>query len=272
MTLDLWVGLAVLAGLFVAEGVRPYYQARDRRYVHGARNLALGIASGVVGAAPAPLLLWALRLGSEQGWGLCPRLDPGGLGGALISLLLFDLWMYAWHRANHRIPFLWRFHRVHHTDPAMDCTTALRFHPGEILLSGLANLPVIVALGMSLETLVLYKAIMVAVILFHHSNLAVPARLERGLRRLIVPPSMHRVHHSAIRIETDSNYGTIFSFWDRLFGSLRVREDTQLIRFGIGRFAGDAWQRPLRLLAIPFLAELPPGPPPGTRAAPAYRP
>ena len=274
MTLDLWVGLAVLAGLFVAEGVLPYYQARDRRYVHGARNLGLAIASGLVGAALAPLVPVALSFGSEQGWGLCPRLDLGGLGCAAISFLLFDLWMYAWHRANHRVPFLWRLHRVHHTDPAMDCTTALRFHPGEILLSGLANLPVIVALGMSLETFVLYKSVMVAVILLHHSNLAVPVRIDRGLRRLIVPPSMHRVHHSAIRIETDSNYGTIFSFWDRLFGSLRLREDTQLIRFGIGRFAGDAWQGPLRLLTIPFLAEVPPGLPPGTRAAPApaYRP
>ncbi len=142
----------------------------------------------------------------------------------------------------------------------MDSTTALRFHPGEILLSGLANLPVIVALGMSLQVLILYKAVMVAVILFHHSNLAVPVRIDRGLRRLIVPPSMHRVHHSEIRVETDSNYGTVFSFWDRLFGSLRLREDTQAIRFGIGRFAGDTWQSPLRLLTIPFLAEGPPGP------------
>ncbi|WP_295583602.1 sterol desaturase family protein [uncultured Lamprocystis sp.] len=268
MSLDLWVGLGVLVGLFMVEGALPYDQTRDRRAVHGVRNLGLAIASGVVGAALAPLLLGAMSFGSAQGWGLCPRLDLGGLGGALISFVLFDLWMYGWHRANHRIPFLWRFHRVHHTDPAMDCTTALRFHPGEILLSGLANLPVIVALGMSLQTFVLYKAVMVAVILFHHSNLAVPARIDRGLRRLIVSPSMHRVHHSEIRAETDSNYGTIFSFWDRLFGSLRVREDTQAIRFGIGRFAGDAWQRPLRLLTIPFLAEWPPGPPTGTRAAP----
>jgi sterol desaturase/sphingolipid hydroxylase (fatty acid hydroxylase superfamily) len=261
MSLDLWVGLVVLAGLFMAEGARPYYQARDRRWVHGARNLGLAIVSGLVGAALAPLLLWAFSLGSAQGWGLCPRLGLGGLGGALLSILLFDLWMYAWHRANHQIPFLWRFNRVHHTDPALDCTTALRFHPGEFLLSGLANLPVIVALGMTLQTFV------VAVILFHHSNLVVPEPIDRGLRRLMVPPSMHRVHHSEIPSETDSNYGTIFSFWDRLFGSLRLREDTQAIRFGIGRFAGDAWQSPLRLLAIPFLVE-PAGPAPGTRAAP----
>ena len=269
MTPDLWVGLAVLAGLFIAEGAWPYYKDRNRRAVHGARNLGLAVASGLVGAALAPLLLWAFHLGNTQGWGLCLRLGLGGLGSALASFLLFDLWMYAWHRANHQIPFLWRFHRVHHTDPAMDCTTALRFHPGEILLSGLANLPVIIALGMTLQTFVLYKALMIAVIGFHHSNLAVPERIDRGLRRLIVPPSMHRVHHSEIRRETDSNYGTIFSFWDRLFGSLRLREDTQAIRFGIGRFAGDTWQRPLRLLAIPFLAEQPPEPVPGIRVADA---
>ena len=87
----------------------------------------------------------------------------------------------------------------------MDCTTTLRFHPDEILLSGLANVPVIVALGMSLQTFALYKAVMAAVILLHHSNLAVPARTDRGLLRIVVAPSIHRVHHSEIRAETDSN-------------------------------------------------------------------
>ncbi len=150
--------------------------------------------------------------------------------------------MYAWHRANHRIPLLWRFQRVHHRDPAMDCTTALSLHPGQILLSvsGLANLSTIVALGTSLQTFVLYNAVM-SVILSHHSNLAVPARIDRGLWRLIVPTSMHRVHQPENRIETDSNYGTILSFWDRLFGSLRLREDTQAFRLGIGRFEDLAY-------------------------------
>lgn len=255
MSLDAWVGLVVLAALFVLEGLLPYYRDRGRRHLHGLRNLGLALASGAVGAALAPLAQQAIDLANTQAWGLCNQPGLGGLGCALTGFVLFDLWMYLWHRANHQIRFLWRLHRVHHTDPAMDCTTALRFHPGEILLSGLANLPVLIALGMSFGGFVFYKSVMIAVILFHHSNLRVPIRIDQGLRHIIVPPSMHRVHHSEIRGETDSNYGTVFSFWDRLFGSMRLRADTRAIRFGIGRFEGDDWQGPLRLLAIPFVAD-----------------
>lgn len=255
MSSDLWVGLGVLVTLFALEGFLPFYPGREWRLVHASRNLGLAVASGVMGALLAPLLLATFRLGDERGWGLGPLLGLGSLDGAVLSILLFDLWMYVWHRANHEIPFLWRFHRVHHTDTAMDCTTALRFHPGEILLSTLANLPVLLAIGMRFDVFVVYKTLMIAVILFHHSNLAVPERIDHGLRHLIVPPSMHRVHHSVIRAETDSNYGTIFSFWDRLFGSLRLRAENRSIRFGIGSFVTDRWQGPLRLMAIPFVRE-----------------
>ena len=252
MSPDAVVGIATLAALFALEGLLPYYQGRDHRYAHGLTNLTLALLSGAIGAALAPVLLLTTELAAAQGLGIRHLLGLDGLAAAVITFLLFDLWMYAWHRANHEVAFLWRFHRVHHTDPAMDCTTALRFHPGEILLSNLANLPVLVALGMTFETFVVYKSAMVAVILFHHSNVDVPHGLDRALRRLVVPPSMHRVHHSEIAFETNSNYGTVFSFWDRLFGSFRRRDDLQALRFGIGRFDERRWQRPLGLILLPF--------------------
>lgn len=255
MTPDLWVGAVLLATLFALEGALPFYRERPERYAHAGRNLGLAILSGAVGAVLSPLLLIATERAAELGLGLCHWLDLGGLAGGIVAFVLFDLWMYGWHRANHRVPLLWRFHRVHHTDLALDCTTALRFHPGEILLSSLANLLVLVGLGMSFAGLVLYKTVMIAVILFHHSNLALPVQLDRAMRRLIVTPAMHRVHHSEVRAETDSNYGTVFPLWDRLFGSFRLRDDEAAIRFGIGRFAETEWQRPLRLLALPFQPE-----------------
>ena len=261
MTIDTVIGLLALASLFTAEAWLPAYAAgRERRLRHGLENLGIAAISALAGAIAAPLLVWSVRFAETHGLGLCHRLDIGWPVCAALTFVLFDLWMYAWHRANHRIPFLWRFHRVHHTDPAMDSTTALRFHPGEILLSTLANCLVLAALGMSLGMLVLYKAVMVVVILFHHSNLAVPAGLDARLRRIIVPPSMHRVHHSAIRAETDSNYGTVFSFWDRLFGSFRLRTDPEAIRFGIGAWDEPAWQQPLRLLRLPLLPNPPRAP------------
>ncbi len=262
MSTDTILGLIALTALFAVEGLLPAYANRQQRLRHGVNNLGLAAASAAAATLAAPLLVLSADFAAARGLGLCHvlGLDPGGLNQpalgwaacAALTFVLFDLWMYAWHRANHRVPFLWRFHRVHHTDPAMDSTTALRFHPGEILLSTLANCLVLMLLGMSLGMLVLYKSVMVLVILFHHSNVAVPAGLDAGLRRLIVPPSMHRVHHSVIQAETDSNYGTVFSFWDRLFGSFRLRSDPQAIRFGIGAYDDAHWQAPLRLLRLPL--------------------
>lgn len=255
MTPDILIGITALALLFAAESWLPAYQAgRERRLRHGLDNLGLALSSAAVAAATAPLLVLAVQFAQARDLGLCPALGLGGPICGLLTFVLFDLWMYAWHRANHRVPLLWRLHQVHHTDPAMDSTTALRFHPGEILLSTLANCVVLMALGMSLGLLVLYKSVMVLVILFHHSNLAVPARLDARLRWLLVPPSMHRVHHSVVRAETDSNYGTVLSVWDRLFGSFQLRNDPERIRFGIGigRYDGADWQHPLRLLRLPL--------------------
>ncbi len=253
MTIDIVIGIIALVVLFALEGRFAARTAQlDGRLRHGANNLGIALLSAAIGALVAPLLVASVGLAEARGWGLCHMADLGWIGCALLTFVLFDLWMYAWHRANHEVPFLWRFHRVHHTDPAMDSTTALRFHPGEILLSTLANCLVLMALGMSLGMLVLYKSLMVLVILLHHSNLAVPARLDQRLRLIIVPPSMHRVHHSERRAETDSNYGTVFSFWDRLFGSFRLRPDPSRIRFGIGRYAERTWQRPLQLLRLPL--------------------
>jgi sterol desaturase/sphingolipid hydroxylase (fatty acid hydroxylase superfamily) len=171
--------------------------------------------------------------------------------------------MYGWHRANHRLPVLWRFHQVHHTDTAMDVTTALRFHPGELTLSSLANPIIVLLLGIGLAEVTLYKALMLPMILFHHSNVAIPARLEHQLRRWIVPPSLHRVHHSRIGAETNTNYGTLFPFWDRLFGSFRVRDDLERVDFGTGHRDDPSWQTLGKLLRLPLAPPRLPGREPG---------
>jgi sterol desaturase/sphingolipid hydroxylase (fatty acid hydroxylase superfamily) len=210
------------------------------------------LVNAVLGAILAPLIALSAVVSADQNLGITRLLPVPDWVAVLAALVLFDLWMYLWHRANHEIPLLWRLHRVHHTDPRMDASTALRFHPGEILISTLLNGLVILLIGLSLETLVLYKAVMIPVILLHHSNLSLPAGLDRALRLVIVPPSLHRVHHSEIIAETNSNYGTVLSVWDRLFGSLRLRADTDAIRYGIGRFDEPRWQGVLGLLRLPF--------------------
>lgn len=251
MSSDVIAGVVALVALFSLEGRIPFYTGRSERYRHGLRNLGLAAVGVLVTAALTPLLVFATQLTERHHWGLLQQWELGGILGTLLALLLFDAWMYAWHRANHRIGLLWRLHRVHHTDPAMDSTTALRFHPGELLLSTLLNALVLVLLGMSLMQFVVYKTLMILTILLHHSNVALPYAVDRRLRWLIVPPSMHRVHHSQIPAETNANYGTVLSLWDRLFRSLRLRADLAAIQFGIGAYGEPQWQTPLRLLTLP---------------------
>jgi hypothetical protein len=169
-----------------------------------------------------------------------------------VGVLLLDAWMYAWHRANHALPFLWRFHRMHHSDPTVDVTTALRFHCGEIVLSSLLRLAVVPLLGLELWQVILYETMLLPVIAFHHSNVALPERWDRLLRLVIVSPNMHRVHHSDWQPETDSNFASIFSWWDRLGRSFRLRPDVRTLHYGLREFDGDRWQSLWGLLRTPL--------------------
>jgi sterol desaturase/sphingolipid hydroxylase (fatty acid hydroxylase superfamily) len=185
---------------------------------------------------------------------------PSWIEGAL-ALLLLDFWMYLWHRANHVIHFLWRFHRTHHSEPDMDVSTGIRFHPGEILLSGIVRLAVIPILGIQLWHLALYESILYPVVMLHHSNVRLPRWLDYGLLAVVVTPAMHRVHHSRWRPETDSNYGSVLPYWDRLFRTFRLREDARAVELGLDEFDGPEWQSLVGFAKTPLAK--PRGSPPG---------
>ena len=144
----------------------------------------------------------------------------GSFTGILLDIVLLDLWIYWWHRANHRFPFLWRFHQVHHLDRWLDVTTAFRFHFGEVLLSAVARGVFIWLLGIQWQSVLLFELLVLICSTFHHSNGRLSWRLEKPLSMFIITPSIHWVHHHAVKDDTDSNYGTILSLWDRLFSSL----------------------------------------------------
>jgi len=148
-------------------------------------------------------------------------------------------------------PFLWRFHQVHHNDTTMDMSTALRFHPGEIVLSSIINVVVIVVLGVSIEMMVVYKLIFNVNVLFHHSNVVLSDRWDRWYRFFLVSPNMHRVHHSRRMVETNSNYASGLALWDRLFGSYRERDPDEIV-FGLEYDRSEDEQKWLYLLKRPF--------------------
>ena len=244
------IGLAVI---WLLETWLPFVAGRKHRVRHAFRNITLALANLAViilvfAAVTAGVITWA----ASNDFGLLRRIPAPLWLTTVLAILLMDCWMYLWHRANHEVPFLWRFHRVHHSDPSLDVTTALRFHTGEIVISSALRLLVVPLIGASLWQVLLYEALLFPVIQFHHSNVYVPERVDRVLKLLIASPYMHRIHHSRLRAERDSNYSTIFSFWDRLFRSFRYRPDVENINFGLDEYDGERWQTVAGLFRTPF--------------------
>ena len=258
------VGLALL---LLVEGALPaahHYRSGGERGAHALRNLALGIANAaVVALLFAGLWVIAAEWASARGVGLLNVLrDRAGLPGwahVVGAVLLLDAWTYAWHRINHRVPFLWRFHRVHHADATMDVTTASRFHVGELVLSSALRVPVLVAGGIYAWELILYETVMFAVVQFHHANIHLPERWDRRLRAVIVTPHLHRVHHSRWQPETDSNYSSLFTVWDRVFGSFRTSDAPETIRLGLDEFDAPEHRTVGGMLRMPLARDTPGG-------------
>jgi sterol desaturase/sphingolipid hydroxylase (fatty acid hydroxylase superfamily) len=249
--------VTVLAVLLAWESLVPFFTyfggITGERVRHGLKNLVLGALNSLLTGLGFAALWWTTaRWAQTQEFGLLNWLPMPGWAWLAGAFLLFDAWMYWWHRLNHRVAFLWRFHRTHHSDPKMDVTTANRFHIGEIALSSILRVPLIALLGLRLWELTLYELAMFTVVQLHHANIALPAWLDRALRVVIVTPFMHKVHHSRWQPETDSNYSSLFSFWDRLFGSYRLRDDPRTLRFGLDEFNRPEDQTLTGLLATPL--------------------
>lgn len=223
-----------LLGLFVFERVIP----SDSKPAHDdgrfgwrrlLRNGGLWLTAGVTSAMIAlPVSIWATSLAifhRPQWWGSGWELA--------VDILLLDCWIYWWHRSNHYFPWLWRFHEVHHLDHFLDTTTGLRFHFGELLLSAGVRALLIIALAIPLTSILIFEALVLASTLFHHSNLRVHHRLEQILSYVMVTPSIHWIHHHAKRCDTDSNYATIFSWWDRIFATRSATKRTSSMPIGV---------------------------------------
>lgn len=228
-----------LAILYAVEGIAPMFERRDRPLRDALPNLVLGLLNGLVaGALFAGAILLTTELARANGVGLLRWIDPPAWLGWALAFVLIDLFGYGWHVAAHKIPALWRFHAVHHSDPHVDASTALRFHIGEVILETGAMVVVLPLLGVTTPELLLYKLVLVPVAMFHHSNTRMPACVDRALRAVLVTPRMHWVHHSRTLPETDSNYAAVLPWWDMLFGTYRVVRTPHAIAFGLDTLPG----------------------------------
>jgi len=216
--------LAVLLLMALWEWRRPRRSLNLPRLRRWPANLGIVLVDSLVLRALMPILAVGAALEAQNhGWGLFNWLETSLWFAGIASLLLLDLVIYAQHVVFHKAPLLWRLHRVHHSDTNIDVTTALRFHPFEIVLSMLLKIAVVILLGAPAVAVLLFEVILNATAMFNHSNVQLPAWLESWLRLIIVTPDMHRVHHSIHRDETDSNFGFNLPWWDRLFGTYRAQ-------------------------------------------------
>jgi sterol desaturase/sphingolipid hydroxylase (fatty acid hydroxylase superfamily)/rhodanese-related sulfurtransferase len=202
------------------------------RMQHGFRNVVIGLLNTIVVAVLfVQAWLWAANWAQDHRFGLLNLTALPAWARLAIAILILDGWMYAWHRLNHGIPLLWRFHRVHHAERYLDVTSATRFHLGEIGLSALIRVPLILLFGIRFSELVIYESLLFAVVQFHHANIRLPAVIEAVASKIIVTPNIHRVHHSKFQPETDSNFSSLLSFWDRAF---HTRKETDLAKIELG--------------------------------------
>ena len=234
------------------ETIAPFF-GRQKRIRHAGRNLTISIINGaVIALVFAGLTVTIADYTERHQLGLLHWLGFHGASQFVVAFLLLDVWMYWWHRLNHKIPFLWRFHRMHHSDPDMDVTTATRFHIGEIVFSSIIRLGLILILGIPIGAIILFDVVQLPIISFHHANIHLPPSLDTAMRFFIVTPFMHKVHHSRIKRETDSNFSSLLSVWDRMFYSYVEKENYSGIKYGLETFDEDSRQSVKGLLSTPL--------------------
>jgi len=219
------------AAIYVAEHIIP--QRRELiDHKHDGKNVLVGLLNLAIAGVGGYFLQQWLTYTDNHNFGALNFLPRIFWLKIAVGFLLIDVIMYWWHRINHEYRFLWQFHRFHHIDEKMNSTTAIRFHAIEIVLSYVLRFSLFPILGIDIAAIFLHGIILFPVILFHHSNVRISERWDQLLRILFVTPHMHRIHHSKIRTETDSNYGSVFPYWDALFGSY-THKPKKDIEFGI---------------------------------------
>jgi sterol desaturase/sphingolipid hydroxylase (fatty acid hydroxylase superfamily) len=256
---DSLIRLSISAGVFAVmaawEVLAPRRDVRIRRGMRWPGNIGVIVLDTLVVRLLFPLTAVGLALvGEARGWGLFHAIDLPAWAGVLSAVIALDLAIYLQHVLFHAVPVLWRLHRMHHADLEFDVTTGARFHPVEILLSMGIKLGVVAALGAPALAVLIFEVLLNATSMFNHSNVRMPFWLDRILRWIVVTPDMHRVHHSVVVRETNSNFGFNLPWWDRLFGTYRDQPAAghEAMIIGITQFRAPGEQRLDRMLTQPF--------------------
>ncbi|MBV7528572.1 sterol desaturase family protein [Chitinophaga sp. sic0106] len=249
--------IAIMLGglllLWMLEGIIPRFSFRGNKYRHAGTNLFLTLTTAVLNTAFAFAIVSASIWTTKAKFGLLYVFNlPLWLHTILALLLLDFIGAYLVHLVQHKTAWMWQFHKIHHTDKEIDATTALRHHPVENLFRIAALLIAVLVAGVPFWMVMFYQSLSVLMSQFNHANIHLPKWLDNGLSWIIVSPDMHKVHHSHLQPETDSNYSNIFSIWDRLFGTFKIIPDTTSIKYGLDEYEDNKYQQIGPLLKLPW--------------------
>jgi sterol desaturase/sphingolipid hydroxylase (fatty acid hydroxylase superfamily) len=251
----LMVFLGILVLVAAWEAIAPRRRRQVARWMRWPSNLGIVVLNTALVRLSFPVGAVALALLCEQrGWGLLNSVELPRWVAIVVAVLALDLAIYLQHVLFHAVPALWRLHRMHHADLDLDVTTGARFHPIEILASMVVKLAVVTALGAPAEAVLAFEILLNATSMFNHANICMPARVDGVLRWIVVTPDMHRVHHSIVPQETNSNFGFNMPWWDRLFGTYRAQPAVghEAMTIGIRQFRTAREQWLDRMLTQPF--------------------
>jgi sterol desaturase/sphingolipid hydroxylase (fatty acid hydroxylase superfamily) len=254
------VGSFLLAFLVVAlwEVLSQRRELTTSKKIRWMNNLGITFLNPLILRLVFPVMALDMAvIAQQQGWGLMNTLDPPYWLAVMLGICLLDLTIYLQHVMFHAVPILWRLHMVHHADLDYDVTTGLRFHPIEIILSMLIKLSVVIVIGPPALAVIIFEIVLNAAAMFNHGNIRLPLKIDRILRYIIVTPDMHRVHHSVIIHETNSNFGFNLPWWDRLFGTYRnqpAKGHTEMT-IGLSQFRNDKQLTLPWLLILPFIGK-----------------
>lgn len=252
--LPLMVMLGAAAALLCVEVLRPLRQRQhEPKLRRMKRNSIVGaISAATVQLCEQPIVMPIARYAERRGWGLLPFLNLPRPLRTIAALIALDYTLYLWHIIVHRVPWLWRFHRVHHADLDLDASTAIRFHFGELVASVPWRAAQVLLIGVEPRTLQTWQRLTLMSVLFHHSNVRLPAHIERVLGYLLVTPRMHGIHHSRAPEDMDSNWSSGLSVWDRVHGTLRQDVPQDNIDIGVPALESPKEVTLPRMLVAPF--------------------
>lgn len=247
--------LSIFSLMAIWEIFAPRRKLTASKIIRWFNNLTLTLLNSMLVRWLFPLAAVSAALWSvEHRWGLFSLFGiPQWISGLTVIIIL-DFTIYMQHVFFHKIPFFWRFHRMHHTDLDIDVTTGARFHPIEILLSMVIKIAVIIMLGAPVWSVIAFEILLNATSMFNHSNIFINQKADKILRTILVTPDMHRVHHSVLIKETDSNFGFNLSWWDRIFGTYRNQPERghKEMTIGLANYRDKKWLTLPWMLAVPF--------------------